>query len=211
MVLKTVQDGRLIDVPIRQGEMFLLPPRGAAFAAASRRQRRNRRRTAPQSAMNSMAFPGTANTADIVCIWSGLRSRNIETQLPEIFSRFYSSLRSAPAAYAAPSCRLPARDARSQRTSAAARMQRDPLAGFAGEFHHPDDGAGRKLLYLCGHSLGLQPKSAAQYVEQELKDWRRFGVLGHHVAGASVDSAITSVPPRRSPPWSAPWRAKSSP
>ena len=65
---------------------------------------------------------------------------------------------------------------------ALARDERDPLACFAGEFHHPEDGAGRKLLYLCGHSLGLQPKSAAQYVEQELKDWRRFGVLGHHFA-----------------------------
>jgi kynureninase len=30
--------------------------------------------------------------------------------------------------------------------------------------------------------LGLQPRSAAQYVEQELKDWQRLGVLGHHVA-----------------------------
>jgi len=59
----------------------------------------------------------------------------------------------------------------------------DPLACFAGEFHHPVDGAGRRLIYLCGHSLGLQPKSASQYVEQELKDWQRLGVLGHHVAG----------------------------
>jgi kynureninase len=58
----------------------------------------------------------------------------------------------------------------------------DPLAGFAAEFHHPFDADGRKLLYLCGHSLGLQPKSAAQYVEQELADWRRLGVLGHHIA-----------------------------
>jgi kynureninase len=60
---------------------------------------------------------------------------------------------------------------------------RDPLAKFAAEFHHPFDGNGRKLVYLCGHSLGLQPKSAAGYVEQELEDWRRLGVLGHHVAG----------------------------
>ncbi len=35
------------------------------------------------------------------------------------------------------------------------------------------------MVYLCGHSLGLQPKSAALYVEQELKDWRQLGVLGH--------------------------------
>jgi kynureninase len=59
----------------------------------------------------------------------------------------------------------------------------DPLASFAAEFHHPFDDSGRRLVYLCGHSLGLQPKAAAQYVEQELKDWQRLGVLGHHVAG----------------------------
>jgi kynureninase len=55
----------------------------------------------------------------------------------------------------------------------------DPLACFREEFHHPHDDAGRRLVYLCGHSLGLQPKAAAQYVEQELKDWQRLGVLGH--------------------------------
>jgi kynureninase len=59
----------------------------------------------------------------------------------------------------------------------------DPLASFAAEFHHPFNNSGRRLVYLCGHSLGLQPKAAAQYVEQELKDWQRLGVLGHHVAG----------------------------
>jgi len=46
----------------------------------------------------------------------------------------------------------------------------DPLSGFAAEFHHPRDAAGRRLVYLCGHSLGLQAKSAAEYVEQELAD-----------------------------------------
>ena len=58
----------------------------------------------------------------------------------------------------------------------------DPLAAFREQFHHPVDGRGRRLVYLCGHSLGLQPKSAAQYVEQEMKDWRRLGVLGHTFA-----------------------------
>jgi kynureninase len=65
---------------------------------------------------------------------------------------------------------------------ALARDAADPLAGFADEFHHPFDSAGRRSIYLCGHSLGLQPKAAAQYVEQELKDWQRLGVLGHHIA-----------------------------
>jgi kynureninase len=59
----------------------------------------------------------------------------------------------------------------------------DPIADFATQFHRPEGGAGRRMVYLCGHSLGLQPKSTAQYVEQELEDWRRLGVLGHHTAG----------------------------
>lgn len=33
--------------------------------------------------------------------------------------------------------------------------------------------------YLCGHSLGLQPKSVRSYIEQELKDWELLGVEGH--------------------------------
>ena len=44
----------------------------------------------------------------------------------------------------------------------------------------PYDADGRKVVYLSGHSLGLQPKSAAGYIEQELADWRHLGVLGHH-------------------------------
>jgi kynureninase len=59
---------------------------------------------------------------------------------------------------------------------------RDPVARYAEQFHHPHDGSGRRLLYFCGHSLGLQPKRAAQYVEQELADWRHLGVQGHHAA-----------------------------
>ncbi len=58
----------------------------------------------------------------------------------------------------------------------------DPLAAFADQFHHPFDDTGRRSIYLCGHSLGLQPKAAAQYVHEELKDWQRLGVLGHHTA-----------------------------
>ncbi len=34
-------------------------------------------------------------------------------------------------------------------------------------------------MYLCGHSLGLQPRSAASYVQEELAQWRRLGVLAH--------------------------------
>ena len=59
---------------------------------------------------------------------------------------------------------------------------RDPLKALAAEFHHPHDRSGKRLTYLCGHSLGLQHESTKAYVEQELADWRRLAVLGHHAA-----------------------------
>ena len=59
------------------------------------------------------------------------------------------------------------------------RDESDPLAAFAARFHHPVDEHGRRLIYLCGHSLGLQPKDAGTYVEEELAAWRHLGVSGH--------------------------------
>lgn len=56
----------------------------------------------------------------------------------------------------------------------------DPLAHFADEFHHPRRADGERLTYLCGHSLGLAPKSAAACIRQELDSWASAGVLGHH-------------------------------
>lgn len=62
----------------------------------------------------------------------------------------------------------------------AARLDRDdPLVGFRERFEFPDDRGGRSSIYLCGHSLGLQPKLAAEYVRQELAEWARRGVEGH--------------------------------
>src|SRR5260221_13762524 len=54
----------------------------------------------------------------------------------------------------------------------------DPLAPFRAEFIFPENGP----LYFAGHSLGLQPRRAREYVLQELDDWARFGVEGHFVA-----------------------------
>ncbi len=71
----------------------------------------------------------------------------------------------------------------SDRAAAEALDAADPLAALAAEFHHPTDAAGRRLIYLCGHSLGLQPVGAAAEVEQELADWRRLAVNGHWSAG----------------------------
>ncbi len=55
----------------------------------------------------------------------------------------------------------------------------DPLAGFRERFHLPRTADGSGEIYLCGHSLGLQPKIAADYVTAELHAWRRLGVKGH--------------------------------
>ena len=56
---------------------------------------------------------------------------------------------------------------------------RDPLAAFRDKFHIPKMTDGRDHLYMCGNSLGLQPKSVRAFVEQELADWEKLGVEGH--------------------------------
>ncbi len=56
---------------------------------------------------------------------------------------------------------------------------RDPLAHFRGRFLIPKTRSGDDCIYFCGHSLGLQPKVASSYIEQELKDWAELGVEGH--------------------------------
>lgn len=56
---------------------------------------------------------------------------------------------------------------------------RDPLASFRERFHIPKRKSGEDVIYLCGNSLGLQPKSAREYVEDEMRDWETLGVEGH--------------------------------
>jgi kynureninase len=62
---------------------------------------------------------------------------------------------------------------------AAAMDARDPLAHFRDRFCPPKTNSGEDCIYLCGHSLGLQPKSAGAYIAQELRDWAQLGVEGH--------------------------------
>jgi kynureninase len=50
---------------------------------------------------------------------------------------------------------------------------------YRDRFHIPKGPDGSDTAYLCGHSLGLQPKSVRAYIEQELKDWEVLGVEGH--------------------------------
>jgi kynureninase len=64
-------------------------------------------------------------------------------------------------------------------TAAREHDQNDPLAPFREEFHIPLNDDGSEQNYFCGHSLGLQPKTAAAAVHEELEAWRWLGVRGH--------------------------------
>lgn len=59
--------------------------------------------------------------------------------------------------------------------------QKDPLARFRDQFQFPvaPNGSGKPGIYLCGNSLGLQPKKTREYINQELDDWAKLGVEGH--------------------------------
>jgi 3-hydroxyanthranilate 3,4-dioxygenase len=92
MVLKTVQDGRLMDVPIREGEMYLLPaevphspqrPSGSVGIVVERRR----------ASHELDGFSWYCENCGNRLFLERVAVSNIETQLPEIFSRFFRSLR----------------------------------------------------------------------------------------------------------------------
>lgn len=56
--------------------------------------------------------------------------------------------------------------------------KQDKLSRFRNEFHLLQKD-GRPVIYLCGNSLGLQPKRVREAIDQELKDWAELGVEGH--------------------------------
>ena len=58
----------------------------------------------------------------------------------------------------------------------------DTLKSFREKFHIPKQSNGEEVLYFTGNSLGLQPKTTRNYIEQELKDWETLGVEGHFAA-----------------------------
>jgi len=57
--------------------------------------------------------------------------------------------------------------------------QDDPLRGYRARFLLPRDTDGADQLYLCGNSLGLQPRNAAEAVNEVLDAWRQRAVAGH--------------------------------
>ncbi len=53
----------------------------------------------------------------------------------------------------------------------------DPLKGFRNAFHFPKH-KGKKAIYFCGNSLGLQPKATEKAIQYELDYWKNNGVEG---------------------------------
>lgn len=67
---------------------------------------------------------------------------------------------------------------RSDREQAAALDAADDLASYRSQFHLPSR-EGAALTYLCGHSLGLQPRAANSLVQEELLRWQTQAVEAH--------------------------------
>lgn len=57
--------------------------------------------------------------------------------------------------------------------------KQDELSDYRNQFHLPMQSNGQPYVYLCGNSLGLQPKATAAALQQELLDWQNQGVEGH--------------------------------
>ena len=90
MVLKTVQDGEFVDIPIGEGEIFLLPPRvphspqrfANTVGLVIERQRRPEEQDGFLWYCDHCQYPLYAEY---------LHVNDIEKQLPPIFERFYGS------------------------------------------------------------------------------------------------------------------------
>ena len=54
----------------------------------------------------------------------------------------------------------------------------DPLNRFREKFYIPFMN-GKESIYFTGNSLGLQPKTAQDYILRDLEDWANYGVEGH--------------------------------
>src|SRR5687767_12659910 len=57
----------------------------------------------------------------------------------------------------------------------------DRLKHFREYFHIPQHN-GKDKIYFSGNSLGLEPKTAEEYVLQEMQDWAALGGEGHFEA-----------------------------
>ena len=91
MTLRTLQDGRIVDIPIREGEMFLLPPN---LPHSPQRQPDTvglviERRRLPGEKDGLQWYCGTCSHK---LYEEFFELTNIETQFPPVFQRYYDSL-----------------------------------------------------------------------------------------------------------------------
>ncbi len=91
MTLRTVQDGRIVDIPIRQGEVFLLPP---LVPHSPQRQPdtvglviERRRRTGEQDGLQWYC-----ESCGNKLYEEFFELTDIETQFPAVFQRFYDNV-----------------------------------------------------------------------------------------------------------------------
>lgn len=59
--------------------------------------------------------------------------------------------------------------------------EKDSLRDFRQKFHFPQHN-NQDTVYFTGNSLGLAPKTALSALEQEVNDWKKYGVEGHFQA-----------------------------
>ncbi len=59
--------------------------------------------------------------------------------------------------------------------------EQDPLRKFREKFNFPQH-QGKNVAYFTGNSLGLQPKSAVDSVQEVMNDWSSLAVEGHFYA-----------------------------
>jgi kynureninase len=55
---------------------------------------------------------------------------------------------------------------------------KDPLKEYRSKFHIPIK-KDKEVVYFCGNSLGLQPKTAFELFEKEAERWKELAVEGH--------------------------------
>lgn len=67
----------------------------------------------------------------------------------------------------------------SERAYALAQDAVDSLRHYRSLFHLPKGKKGGEVIYFCGNSLGLQPRTVEEALLRELKHWREEAVEGH--------------------------------
>lgn len=89
MLLRTIQNGKRVDIPIREGEIFLLPP-GMPHSPQRFENTVGLVVERPRQADEQDGFMWYCDNCDNLLHEEYLHLENIETQLPPIFAAFYA-------------------------------------------------------------------------------------------------------------------------